>query len=154
MKSIKIKPILLDTYLAVIKHSPGAKLFRRSYAKINGVKKDILRNGELSCAFFTSAVLLMFGLIKEMHSTVGGTIRDLEKSGWREIKKPKVGSVLIWGENGTGHKHSGFYIGNGKAVSNSRTKRTPAVHHWTYGTKNGQPVRKVTAIYWHKNLDK
>ena len=147
-----VKPLLFDTYLAVIKNSPGANLFRNSYAKVNGMKRDILKNGELSCAFFTSSVLVIFKLIKEIHSTVEGTIRDLEASGWKKIKKPKIGSVLIW-EESVGHKHSGFYIGGGKAVSNSLQKRTPIVHHWTFGIKKGKPVRKIIAIYWHKKLD-
>jgi len=99
----------------------------------------------------------MFGLIKMPHATVNGTIKDLKKSGWKQIKKPKIGSVLTWEEmklNGSINKHIGFYIGNGKAISNNYKSGTPIIHHWTFGRKNGKPIRKIEAIFWNKKLIK
>jgi hypothetical protein len=83
-------------------------------------------------------------------------VEDMKKSGWRQVRRPKVGSVLVWEElrfDDGAHSHMGFYIGNKRAISNSRVKRVPAVHHWTYGTKNGKSNRRITAVYWHKKLD-
>ena len=153
-------PLTYESYMAVIKNSVGTKMFRNFYAKINGQKKDVLENGELSCAFFASAILHLFQLIKEPHRTVVSTIKDMEESGWRKIKKIKQGSVLVWenlessdkGEVRKFHKHLGFYIGGEKAISNSSHLGMPKEHHLTYGARDGKPVRKIETIYWHKKL--
>ncbi len=162
MKKEKVIPIIFDTYIAVIKNSVGSKIFRNSYAKINGKKKDILKNGKVSCAFFVSSILALFPLFKLIkyppHATVDGTIKDLKESGWQKIAKPKIGSIIVWEKIDFGnkdfHKHIGFYIGNNKAIStNSFKKGQPAVHHWTYGIKSNKPGRKIEAIFWHKKLN-
>lgn len=149
MKS-KVKMLLCDTYIAAIRNSAGSKLFRNLYLAKNKKRVDALNSGQLSCAVFVSWVLRIFYLIKEGHATVDGTMNDLKKSGWYEIKRPKVGSILVWERaflNGTSNKHMGFYIGNKEAVSNSRSRRTPVKHHWTYGGK-----RKIEMILWNDRL--
>ena len=158
MKKQKVIPILFDTYIAVIKNSVGSKMFRNFYAKVDGKKTDIMKNGDLSCAWFVSSLLYLFKLIKDAHATVNGTIKDLQQSGWKKIKKPKIGSVIVWEKIDFGnkdlHKHIGFYIGNNKAISTSNSKKgQPIIHHWTYGIKRNKPVRKVKAIFWHKKLN-
>ena len=158
MKKQKVIPILFDTYIAVIKNSVGSKMFRNFYAKVDGKKTDIMKNGDLSCAWFVSSLLYLFKLIKDAHATVNGTIKDLQQSGWKKIKKPKIGNVIVWEKIDFGnkdfHKHIGFYIGNNKAISTSNSKKgQPIIHHWTYGIKRNKPVRKVKAIFWHKKLN-
>jgi hypothetical protein len=153
----KIEPIIYDSYIAVIKNSVGANTWRNFYAKVDDKKVDIMQDGDLSCAFFVSSILSLFGLIKHPHTTVESTIKDMEESGWQEIKKPKIGSVLIWeaitDSKEEVHRHIGFYIGNKTAISNSSKKRVPVKHHWTFGEKNGKPIRKIEKIFWHKKLD-
>ena len=127
--------------------------------EVGGKKKDILKDGELSCASFVSSVLLMFGLIKKRHATVKGTVKDMFRSGWQEIEKPKPGCVLVWEKRHvpgrSEHKHIGFYHNNKSALSNSHKQKSPQIHHLTYGTKkDGLPVRKIEKIFWHKRLDK
>lgn len=152
----KLKILLYDSYIQTVKNSIGSNLFRNLYAKIDERKKDILENGNLSCAVFVSSVLYLFKLASDLHSTVTGTVVDLKKSGWIEIKKPQPGAILVWEikkfKNGQ-HKHIGFYVGNGKAISNRREKRHPVVHHWTFGAKKSQPVRKVEQIFWNTKLN-
>jgi len=160
----KNKYFSFDTYMAMIKNSVGSRMFRNFYMESDGVKKDILKNGDLSCAFFVSNILYIFKLINSSHCTVDGTIRDLEKSSWRKIKKPKIGSVLVWeekmqGKNKESHRHIGFYIGANKdspyrpmAISNSSKKRTPVIHHWTFGAQKSKTYRKIERVYWHKGL--
>ena len=156
-KPLDVKVILKESYIKAIKNSVGSNLFRNFYAFVNGKKKDILEDGTLSCAAFTSSILYLFKLTADMHATVRGTAADLEKFGWTKIKKPREGAVLVWEAqefgNGEAHKHMGFYIGKNKAISNSYKKRYPILHHWTFGTKNGRPVRKVEQIFWNKKLD-
>ncbi len=159
MKKQKVIPILFDTYIAVIKNSAGSKMFRNLYAKVDGKKTDIMKNGDVSCAFFVSSILVLFKLIKEIHSTVDGTMRDLGQSGWQKITKPKIGNVIVWEKidfgNKNFHKHIGFYIGNNKAISTSSSKYgQPVIHHWTYGIKRNKPVRKIESIFWNKKLGK
>jgi len=159
MKKQKVIPIIFDTYIAVIKNSMGSKIFRNFYAKVDNKKTDIVKNGGLSCAWFVSSLLYLSKLIKDVHVTVDGTIKDLEQSGWKKIEKPKIGSVIVWEKidfgNKNFHKHIGFYFGNNKTVSTSSNskKGQPVIHHWTYGIKRNKPGRKVEAIFWNKKLN-
>ena len=152
----KVDPLLFETYMAVIKNSAGSHAFRNFYATVNNKKIDLMRNGELSCAFFISNVLSAFNLMKGIQITVNRTVRDMKQSGWKRIKKPKIGSVLVWEPVDTGkrdiHRHIGFYLGKGKAVSNSAKKGIPVIHHWTFGTNKRKPKRRVEAIFWHRKL--
>lgn len=156
-KPLDVKVILKESYIKAIKNSVGSNLFRNFYAFINGKKKDILENGVLSCAAFTSSILYLFKLTTDTHATVKGTVADLEKSGWVQTKKPREGAVLVWeilkfGGNDM-HRHIGFYVGKNKAISNSKERGYPILHHWTFGVKNGRPVRKVEQIFWNKKID-
>lgn len=148
----KVEPLVKDTHLAVIKNSVGSKMFRNLYANVDGVKKDITENGNLSCAFFASSILLMSGLIKNIHATVIGTIKDLEQSGWIETQEPKEGAILVWAEKDFGegrkHKHIGFYIGNNIAISNSSSSGFPTEHN--FEKYEGRTLEK---IFWNPKLD-
>ncbi len=157
-KSPDVRIILKESYIKAIKNSVGSNLFRNLYAYVNGKKKDILKDGVRSCAIHTSSLLYLFKLTTDAHATVKGTVADLIKSGWIEIKRPREGAILVWEAQRFGgkeeHKHIGFYISKNKAISNSSKKHRPILHHWTFGMKNGRPVRKVEQIFWNKKLDK
>ncbi len=159
-KLLDVKIILNESYIKTIKNSVGSNLFRNLYARVDGKKMDILKDGKLSCALFASLILHRFNLTKNLHTTVEGAIKDIKGSGWRRIKKPKIGALLIWEPRKTAdkmywrHDHIGFYIGKDKAISHQSEKRHPILHHWTYGTKKGLPVRRVEQILWNKKLDK
>lgn len=144
----KIIPLVFDNYIAAIKNSAGSKLFRNFYARVGNKKIDIMNNGELSCAFYVSSILFLFGFIKSIHSTVDFVINDLRQSGWKIIKKLKPGSIIIWEKtdfkNSDAHKHIGFYVGEDKAISNDYKYGYPLKHNWTFGNK-----RKIEAIFWN-----
>lgn len=156
------KILIYDSYMAMIKNSVGTKMFRNFYIKINNKKTDIMEDGNLSCAYFTSSVLHQFQLIKSPHATVSGTIKDMENSDWKKIKQLKEGAVLVWEELKSNspeakkqHNHIGFYIGGEKAISNSSRLRKTFSHHFTFGQdKNKNPKRKIESIWWHTNLKK
>lgn len=154
-KKEKIRLLLFDTYIATIKNGAGTKMFTQCFACIDGKKQNIAQGGELSCALFASSVLAMFNLVKSRHATVEGMLRGMKASGWKQIKKPKTGAVIVWdiSAESYGHKHIGFYIGNSKAISNSTAQKAPARHHWTFGTRGGKPKRRAQSIWWHKKLD-
>lgn len=148
MKKIKIAPLIKDTYLAVIKNSVDSKSFRNYYAKVNGKRKDIMNKGELSCAFYVSAILKMFNLISQMHGTVDSTIKDMKENKWKETEKPNMGDIIVWEKLDFGkeqHRHIGFYIGNKKAISNNFILRHPLIHSWDFNKK-----RKIELILTRK----
>lgn len=147
------------TYVAMINNSVGANTWRHGYATVDGSEKDIMKNGEVSCAFFVSSILRIFSLIDDFHATVKSTLADMERNGWQKVDAPEVGDVLLWGPrpNGIGNAHLGFYVGEDKAVSNNfittqpEVGGAPAVHHWLYeGHPDGE--RPLIAIYRGKQL--
>lgn len=151
----KVQLLPRETYLAMIRNAVGSHQYRQCYGMINGEKIDLVQGGKTACGFFVTTLLFGFKLIKEPHLTVEGTKRELVESGWKLIKKPIPGCILFWelkkDKNGE-HGHVGFYLESEKAVSTSSSKKCVAKHHWTYGTKNGEPKRKIIAIYGHPFL--
>ena len=152
-KNDRITFDLRATYLAVVRNSVGTRMFRSSCGRSVGRAVDLTKGGRLSCAFFVTSVLRIFGMIKEQHTTVDGAVRDLTGSGWRRVKAARPGDVLVWeavaGKNGA-HQHIGFLIAPRVAVSNSAGSRWPVRHHWTYGVRSGKPVRRITAVFRRK----
>lgn len=144
-----VKIIIKDSYLKVVKNSLGSNTWRNFYAKVNGQKKDITQNGELSCAFFVSSILIMFDLIKDSHLTVAGAIKDLKKSGWQSTRNTKAGCLLIWEatKSSDGHRHIGFCVSKDKAISTNYKTGKPCIHHLTFKHK-----RKIEAIFFNKKL--
>ena len=144
-----LKMYQLDTkksLFVLIKNSLGTKLFRSVYFFIDNKSKDIYKKGKLSCAFYVSTILKIIGLVKDIHATVQGLIKDMENSGWYKTNYLKKGAIIIWDKNKAGHLHVGFYLGNNKAVSNSSLKRTPTIHLLNY------QGRKIIDIYFHDAL--
>lgn len=145
-----------DTYLTMIRSSLGTNLYRNLYALVGGMRADILKDGDLSCAFFVSSLLHQFSLIARPHATVAGLERDLKASGWKLAEMPVPGAVLIWESvpqtDGEVHAHSGFFIGGDVAISNSYKEKTPIEHHLTFGETAGKPARALSAIYVHDFL--
>jgi hypothetical protein len=136
------------TLFKLIENSIGTKLFRNNYFFVDSKSRDLLRNGELSCAFYVSSILYLLKLIKDVHTTVQGTIKDMEESGWYKIEKPKKGAVVLWDKNKTGPHHLGFCWDKNKAISNVSSKKSP----------NSNPLnhqgRKILTSYYHKELEK
>lgn len=132
----------------LINNSLGSKFFRSVYFFINNQSKDVLKKGDLSCAFYVSIILKILNLIQSIHTTVTSTVLDLEKSGWYKIKKPKFGAIILWDYKKRGkHMHLGFCLSSKKAVSNSSKLKSPQIHNIYYED------RLIKAIYFHKDLE-
>jgi len=148
------KIAVYDSYLKMIKNSVGTKMFRNLYLDKNGRRFDATEDGELSCAYFVSNLLLIWGLISKGHATIRSTLKDMLKNGWKKLAPSddgvRPGDVIVWEEKkfnkGRIRFHIGFYIGDKKTISHSDGVKAISCHHWTYNNK-----RKIIAIYrWSK----
>ena len=142
--------LIYKNYLSTIKASENSKMFRHIYVLENNKEKDILKNGELSCAYYVSCILKIFNLINpniSPHATVKSTIKNMLDNNWRITKDLKPGNILIWEEK-LKHQHIGFYLGKDKAISNSSEKRLPIIHDYKYNNK-----RKIIQILTHKIIE-
>lgn len=150
--SIDAKRTLLTVSVAHI----GSTAFRSLYMKQGHQSIDICRGGELSCAFFVSAVLRNVNLIAEQHATVSGTVRDLQSSGWRKMKRPRAGAVIVWGPirypSGESHAHIGIAVSTTHAISTSVKTRTP-IRHRINTRAHGKTKRSIESIWWHRALE-
>ncbi len=144
-----------ESYMTMVRNSVRGEthLFRNVIATVDGEKKDILRDGALSCGFFASGILYLNKLIGDMHTGVAGLERDLAASGWKQISEPREGAVLVWearqGASGAQHAHIGFALGHGRAISNgSNTTLVPEEHDETY-----DGTRAIDRIWWNVKLE-
>ncbi len=134
------------TYLQMIQNSLGTKMFRNVYVDDGQGSKDILNNGELSCAVYVSAVLLLNALIERPHATVSSLERTMKQKGWQTVpeNQVKAGDIIVWEHAtfsaGDAHRHIGFYIGKGVAISNHYEKGYPVEHDWK---KDNRGVEKI-----------
>lgn len=131
----------------MVHNAVGSNLFRNFYVtSADKGEFDSLDDGENSCAFFVSSILVIFKKLKNVHGTVESAIKDLEDSGWTEVEQPKAGDVLVWEalqfDDGL-KQHIGFSIGDGKAVSTSWVDKTPVEHDERFG----ETKRKIIHIY-------
>jgi len=146
-----------ENFLLSIRNSIGSQLFR-SYLDKEG--RDVLHNGDLSCAYFISSILCLHGLIDRAHFTVPGTLYAMENAGWVKINHLKIGCIVVWGsvhQNGADHKHLGVYIGDGQAISNRSSLGMPGEHPLHYSGLDKDGVKKkapVLVMYWHPAFDK
>ena len=150
-----------ETYLAVIKNSIGTKMFSEGYARIDGQVANILKGGEVSCAFFVSGVLCLFDvkLIDHTHTTVASTTKALIACGWEKLdelsdNQLQPGDIIVWQKhkfpNGEEHYHIGFYVGNGQAVSNDYVSGAPQ-RHTLHQTPDGLS-RQIDSVYRGRHL--
>lgn len=143
------------TLLKIVLAHVGSTAFRSLYMKHGRRSVDICRNGELSCAFFVSAVLRNVNLLADQHATVSGTIRDLRASGWKQIETPRPGAVIVWSpityRDGESHAHIGIAVSHTTAVSTSVRTKTP-VRHAIGRAANGHGTRTIASIWWHPDL--
>lgn len=154
----KITPKHYATYLSMIEGSVNSRAYLHQWALIGKTMTDIADNGGVSCAFFVSFILSGFGYITGIHSTVSGLVRKLESSGFKKVRIPKKGAIIVWEtkQQPSGpHAHIGFWLSPEIAISNHPTQGLPKAHHPTFGVdKFGEPKRKIIGYYFKKGLEK
>jgi hypothetical protein len=143
-----------ESYLAFINNSVGTKAYRTFMVKKDGRKFDILKNGDLSCAFFVSSVLYLCQRVSKPSFTVAGTVKRMMKRGAKRVplNKLKPGDVLVWlpREEKTGsHNHIGFYVGGNQAVSNNDKKKAVIKHDFEFNGK--RKIEFALRANWGEN---
>lgn len=144
----------LHNFLTTIKNSQGANTFRSQ--SVNGV--DVLKNGDLSCAYFVSGILVLYQLIDRAHFRLDGTIEAMQKSNWFLLGEPVSGSIVVWNpikQGETEHLHIGFSIGDGVAISNRSSLGVPGEHPLHYSgldKENKEAYATIRSIYGHAAL--
>ena len=146
------------TYLSMIEGSVDSRAYLHQWALVDGKRIDIANGGGVSCAFFVSFILSGFGYINGVHATVVGLEKKLLASGWKKVRTPRKGAVVVWESalHPTGpHAHVGFWLDERTAVSNHPVIGVPKKHHLTFGEKkDGSPKRGIVAVYWKDGLEK
>jgi len=139
---IDIKKSLLET----IKGSTGSRMFRHLYIIEKDHSEDILKDGEVACAFYVTSILKLYNLIDEIHTTVNGALKALKKSQWKKVSliDMRAGDILVWDHEGV-HAHIGFAISHNRAISNSSTKHTPVRHSFDFAG-----TREVITVLRHE----
>lgn len=150
---------LLPTYLAMIDNSRWSRQYSRLYVETPGGPTDVIGDGDLACALFVSSILHIFDLIEGgVHTTVSETVSDLETSGWYRIEEARPGCVIVWAAkactDGLMHRHIGFCLSDGVAVSNSSRTKCPIAHRLDMRDVNNQEPRAIEAPYFHRALER
>jgi len=71
---------------------------------------------QFDCSGLVTYVFRQAGLLDRVggkRRTVRGFHRWFKRHGRANLRKPRVGDLIVWGRN----RHIGIYVGNGKAVS-------------------------------------
>ena len=137
MADENIQILTRETFLKCLENSPGSRLFNSLIVqfKDSGTKKDILGDGEYSCAFFVSNILYLFGSIPKPVATVDSLLKVLMKdTRWSLVNNDQIqpGDVVIWEkikyDDGSENAHVGFALTSTIAVSTSSKEKMIVQH--------------------------
>ncbi len=137
MPDSNIEILKKKTYIKAIENSVGSKIFNSIFVRFkdSGEEKDILDDGDASCAYFVSGILAIFQLMDRPHATVG-TVQKLlaENKEWKivDVNEIEAGDVIFWKkityENGDSNAHAGFALSDLEAVSTDYRTRMVFKH--------------------------
>jgi hypothetical protein len=145
-----------ETYLKMIENSINARMFNSILIKEeSGVSRDLLNDGEYSCALFVSSVLFLNNLIQKTRSTVNNLEKDLlEHPSFIHLENGadiEPGDILFWEsvtyEDDSANRHVGFAVSNSEAISTSYMAKCVIKHPITKEIENSGEMRKVENIF-------
>lgn len=140
----EIRILKKENFIAMIAGSIGSRAYCNVLGEIGGETKNLTEEGKLSCAYFVSCLLKIFDLIDCLHLTVDGIVDEMEAR-WKEVDSSDIsaGDIIVW-EELESHRHIGFYLENGQAVSTSVKKRQVVIHdNILYGQRTIEKVFRV-----------
>jgi len=158
--AVKSEILRKETFLKMVENSIGCKLFNSLIMKKEGQAVDILDDGDVSCATFTSSILFLNHFLPEQKSTVPGLKKVLseevksEAGRFTEIPMvdfiPEKGDIVFWeeiiGEDGVGHRHVGFVLNENEAVSTSGIYHS-VIKHPLYKKPGTDIDRKIEYVF-------
>jgi len=148
-----------ETYLKAIENSINTKLFNSIIVReTDGTVRDVLNDGEYSCALFVSSVLFLHNQVSRTRSTVNNLENDLkENSTFKQIEDSstiEAGDVLFWEsvtyEDGTQNRHVGFAISSSEAISTNYIQKCVVKHPINKEIENTGEVRRIENIFRFK----
>jgi len=159
---VAVKPEIMrkETFLKMVENSEGCKLFNSLMMKKGGEVFDILGDGDVSCATFTSNILYLNEFLSKRTTTVLGLEKILseevksESSRFVEITIadfiPEKGDVVFWesimGDDGAAHRHVGFVLNENEAVSTSGIYHS-VIRHPLYKKPGTDINRKIERVF-------
>ena len=148
MSDVNLEILQKETLLKAIENSVGSRQYNSLFVRFKDIEKikDILDNGEYSCAVFVSSLLFLARVIDKQRATVESLKKfcDTDKN-WKQINPDKVeaGDIIFWEkrkhEDETEHSHVGFALSNTEAVSTSYKEKKVVRHSIT--------DRVINAVY-------
>lgn len=148
---------LRATFLDLVIGSVGTNMYRNVHVVRSEDVVNVTDDGDLSCAYYVSAVLRHFHLIQHgFYTTITHTLADMRRSGWEVCEKPAPGVVVVWvsKECTDGpHRHIGICLDETYCVSNSPIARTPQKHEILGLLDHAGGVRAVEMYYKHPRLE-
>lgn len=154
MADTNIIPLPRQTFLKMLENSVGTKLFNSLFVlfKDTNTTKDVLNDGEFSCAFFVSGILVLGGYLQRPNATVASLYKQCQTQNWTTVADQKdieAGDIIFWEKtkfaDGSENEHVGFAVSQEEAVSTNYIAKT-VVRHPIWLAENGNE-RKITAIF-------
>jgi hypothetical protein len=144
-----------ESYIKMIENSVGNKLFNSIIVKEDdGTIKDLLNDGEYSCALFVSSILFLHSFTLKTRSTVNNLEKDLSENPIFKIIEDgsiKAGDVIIWEsvtyEDGSQNRHIGFAISDTEAISTSYIEKCVIKHPINKQIENTGEIRKIEKVF-------
>jgi hypothetical protein len=152
MADSNIEILRKETYLKAVENSTGSKIFNSLFVKFkdSGQVKDVMNDGEYSCAFFVSSILFLMQAVSKPVSTVdslGKLITEDPKWMKIEVVNLEPGDVIFWDkikyEDGSENAHVGFVLNKEEAVSTDYKQRMVARH-----SIGSRPIMEVYRYSW------
>ncbi len=147
---------LKKTYLSMIRNSLDSRMFNSVWVKRKdtGESIDVLKDGDLSCAFFVSSILTLFNMLDKPCTTIKKVFEKISKDKrWSKKSYIEPGDIILWEKvkfkDGTEnkHKHIGFALNKKTAVSTNYLEKKIAKHSIDFDGK-----RKIEGI-WRYSFD-
>jgi|AntAceMinimDraft_13_1070369.scaffolds.fasta_scaffold106820_2 hypothetical protein len=142
----------------IAKNFEGSNGFR-NYFDVN--QKDILDDGDLSCAIYISTVLVMCRLTEGVSFTVSGLLTRIRNSdnfieyAYTSIGDLLPGDIVVWDSlKDDQNKHVGIFLGgefvDKNAISNRSSQGSPGRHSVLYTGRdkgNNPTVAKILKYF-------
>lgn len=155
VKKPQMTPLYFETFVRAAENAPGTGLFRSLIVRNEAGKEiDVLQDGEYSCAYFVSSLLLLAKFLSEPCTTVDSLEKRLTEAWWEKRGTDGIlaGDVLIWERetfsDGTSNRHAGIAISATEAVSTSYIIKNVERHHITFGSNpDKSPKRSIESVF-------